>query len=113
MISKENIIRWRPVAWLLRKLHPYDSICVHCHLPWTNVNPHFVDYKTGEGFFAVCEHCYQRMTDEELEEAYQKLWHVVWRDCGKPCSYIVFRNAYMKDIKQRHVDNPYSRKAEM
>lgn len=101
---KRWFIGLRPVKAILRLLYPHDGTCLKCGLPWSVVNPHFVTLdkldKT-EGFFAVCEHCHKTSTSEELEEAYQTLWHKTWRGMQKPFGYIVFRNAYMRDIKRK------------
>lgn len=103
----QYIIRLRPIAYFLRNRHASDAVCMHCQLPFANVKPHFVAHSKDRNFFAVCEYCYKRMTDQELEEAYRRLWYVVWRDFEKPCGWITFRNSYIKDIKQRYVDNTY------
>lgn len=93
----------RPVKALLRKKYSNEGTCPHCGLPWSCCNIHHVSINEREGFFAVCEDCYEKMTDMELMAAYQNLWHVGW-PVPKPFRYIVFRNAYMKDIKSRHND---------
>lgn len=105
-MTREKFIRLKPVAWLLRKLNPTYGTCRHCGVPWSHTEPHFANYKTHYGveqdFFAVCEHCYRTMSDDELVQAYEDLWNIVWKDQKKPLSYVSFRSVYTRDIKARH-----------
>lgn len=99
----EKFIRLKPVAAILRALHPSYGVCLHCGVPFSNIKRiHSIKANESEGFFAVCEHCYEHISDQELEDAYRRLWNEVWKNERKPFYYVVFRNAYIKDIKARH-----------
>lgn len=105
-MKHEKFIRLKPIAALLRKLNPNFGTCRHCGVPWSHAKPHFANYTTNDGqecaFLAVCEYCYQTMTDEELIQAYEDLWNITWKGLKKPLSYVAFRSVYMKDVRARH-----------
>ena len=74
---------------IFKAMHPFYGTCLHCGLPWPSCNPsHTVDMvectdeHCGEGFFPVCEYCWQHAGLPAILTAVRRL-HNMWlqQDC--------------------------------
>ena len=104
----ERLKRLPFVAALLRMKHPYESHCFICHLPWSSCKHHFVDLTEctdehcGEGFFTVCEYCWQRASWDEIGRSVVEL-HSWWqRDGHNELTLIEMLEKAHKDYNRTH-----------
>lgn len=78
----ERIKRNKLIALIYRALHPSYSTCFICGLPWSNCKIHDIemvkctDEHCGEGFFPVCEYCWQHSEWEDIADAVIQLYGV-------------------------------------
>ena len=81
----ERLKRLSFVASAYRAMHPYNTTCGCCGLPWAVVRIHFIDMvectdeHSGSGFFPVCEYCWQHKSQEDIDKAVIKV-HTMWVD---------------------------------
>jgi len=79
----ERLKRLPFVAAQYRRLHPSNSTCGCCGLPWAVVTPHSIQMRdprpgvSGSGFFPVCEYCWQHRPQVEIDNAIVEL-HRWW-----------------------------------
>ena len=85
---KERLKRLPFVAAIYRALHPSNSTCGCCGLPWAVVKSHTIemeenDHGGGSGFFPVCEYCWQHKPQKEINKAIVRLYHWWEYDCER------------------------------
>ena len=85
---KERLKRLPFVAAIYRALHPSNSTCGCCGLPWAVVKNHTIhmeenDRGGGSGFFPVCEYCWQHKPQKEINKAIERLYRWWEYDCGR------------------------------
>lgn len=72
----EKIKRLPFVTPIFRMLHPTNSTCGCCGLPWASVKHHTIMMAKDRGFFPVCEYCWQTKSKEEIDKAITDLY--IW-----------------------------------
>lgn len=88
----ERIKRKHLVARLYRAMHPSNSTCGCCGLPWAVAKPHHVDMieptdeSCGGGFFSVCEWCWKNKSWNEISNSVVDL-HLYWQRDGLKHNY--------------------------
>ena len=84
----ERIKRTGLLVRYYQTLHPDNSTCGCCGLPWAVVKPHSIDMvectneHSGQGFFPVCEWCWQNKPYIEIVNAVINL-HEFWAINGR------------------------------
>ena len=94
----EKLKRTKPIAAVYRICYPSYGTCYICGLPWAVVKSHNLSVNRHEGFFHVCEYCWQNESLEKIEDAAIKL-HENWIKRGGYSSYTRFEmlNAIRRD----------------
>lgn len=89
----QKIKRWPLITFVFRLIHPHESTCGICGLPWSSCNPsHTVDMiectpeHSGEGFFPVCEYCWQHNSFNKIKDTIIKLYACWEWSYGSPYS---------------------------
>lgn len=96
------------MAKIFRKLHPSDGTCGICGLPWSSCMPFHniemvkcTDDHHGEGFFPVCEYCWQHESLDAILTAVRRL-HKEWVRLGHTTYELVdMIDATFRDYKKR------------
>ncbi len=70
---KSKLLR-KIVAKILHYFAPHYGTCGICGMPWKFTKFHSVFVKDKIGCFAVCEHCWNHSSDEEIIKAFDNLY---------------------------------------
>ena len=82
----ERIIRVPFISSIFRIMHPNYGTCGCCGLPWALAEGHSIDMvectdeHCGEGFFPVCEWCWQHKSFDEITNAVVSLYEFWYID---------------------------------
>ena len=71
----EELKRLPFVTPIYRALHPTNSTCGCCGLPWASVKHHIVKMAPDRGFFPVCEYCWQTKKKDKIIKAVMDLYY--------------------------------------
>ena len=107
----QKIKRWPVLIPIFRILHPHESTCGICGLPWSSCRPsHTIDMvectdkQVGKGFFPICEHCWQHESLDAILTAVYDL-HEFWLNEG--CQPYKLEDMIKKTIRDYYDGEEY------
>lgn len=68
-MTREELKRLPFVSGALATIHPHNSTCGVCGLPWCECKPECIETNEREGVFYVCEYCFRHSSLEEVLRA--------------------------------------------
>lgn len=68
-MKRDEIIRLPFVAEALQVLHPTESVCGICHLPWSLSGAKYISTSSKGGVFYVCPYCFRHSSLEQVLKA--------------------------------------------
>lgn len=68
-MNKEQIKRLPFVVSAFQTVHPYQSVCGICGLPWSECGSMNIKLSEKSGVFYVCPYCFEHSTLEEVLKA--------------------------------------------
>lgn len=84
----QKIKRWPIIVPIFQAIHLSYGVCLNCGLPWSSCGKsHTVEMKgctdghCGEGFFPVCEYCWQHAGYDAILTAVRRLYNM-WLQQG-------------------------------
>lgn len=100
---KERLKRLPFVVKFLQIIHPSNSTCRICGLPWASCKSHSITVDQGYGFFPVCEWCWNHKSKRENERAVIELFHKWHRtEYGSPFALEQMIDAFKSDWELTH-----------
>ena len=83
----DEILRLPSVAEALQILHPTESVCGICHLPWSISGAKYISTSSEGGVFYVCPYCFKHSSLEQVlnatVEGYMKQYENVHEEYGR------------------------------
>lgn len=68
-MTKEELKRLPFVSAALATIHPHNSTCGVCGLPWCECKRECIDINEHTGVFYVCDYCFRHRSLEEVLKA--------------------------------------------
>lgn len=80
-MNLEKIKRVPLISFFYRIFHIGYGTCGVCGLPWSNCSTHTIKMTEHEGFFPVCEYCWEHTSIKQIKQACTKLYYI-WKSQG-------------------------------
>ena len=74
-MNLEKIKRVPLISFFYRIFHIGYGTCGVCGLPWSNCRSHTVEMTEHDGFFPVCEYCWEHADIRQIKQACTKLYY--------------------------------------
>lgn len=68
-MTKDELKRLHFVSAALAAIHPHNSTCGVCGLPWCECEPECIGIDDNKGCFYVCDYCFRHSSLEEILRA--------------------------------------------
>lgn len=62
-------------VFMFQAMHPSNSHCNKCGLPWAECKSKSINYSPSSGVFAMCEYCWEHSDVEERVHHFKTLWY--------------------------------------